>query len=295
MWTMLSDACVSKKNATTSYPVSGAGLGLRRDLVEEIKNSDAEAIDFLETAPENWIGIGGRTKEKFEYLAERYPLVCHGLSLSLGSPDPLDKSLLKQIKDFIEQYSVRCYSEHLSYCSDAGHLYDLMPIPFTPDAADYVAGRIREVQDFLGQRIAIENVSAYIAPARMMSEIDFINRVLEKSDCQLLLDVNNVYVNSINFKFNPRQYIKELPADRIAYCHIAGHYNEAPDLIVDTHGADVIEKVWDLLDETYNLFGVIPTLLERDFNFPRFDNLLSEVSRIRTMQQEIQPSATLNE
>ena len=269
--------------------VSGAGLGLRRDLIKEIKKSDPNSIDFLETAPENWIGIGGHLKEEFEHLAEHYPLVCHGLSLSLGSPDPLDKKFLKQVKDFLEQYSVHCYSEHLSYCSDAGHLYDLMPIPFTPQAADYVARRICEVQDFLGRRIAIENVSAYIAPAKMMSETDFINRVLEQSDCQLLLDVNNVYVNSVNFKFDPEQYIKELPADRIAYCHIAGHYNEADDLIVDTHGANVIEKVWDLLGKTYNLFGVIPTLLERDFNFPGFDNLLAEVTRIRTMQNEAHP------
>ena len=273
--------------ATASYLVSGAGLGLRRDLIKEIKNSDSGAIDFLETAPENWIGIGGQLKEELECLAEQYPLVCHGLSLSLGSPDPLDKKFLKQVKDFLEQYSVPCYSEHLSYCSDAGHLYDLMPIPFTPQAADYVAGRICEVQDFLGRRIAIENVSAYIAPAKMMDETDFINRVLEKSDCQLLLDVNNVYVNSVNFKFDPKRYIKELPADRIAYCHIAGHYNEADDLIVDTHGADVIEKVWDLLGTTYNLFDAVPTLLERDFNFPKFDSLLAEMTRIRAMQNEI--------
>ncbi len=270
--------------AAASCSVSGAGLGLRRSLIKEINNSDAGAIDFLETAPENWIGIGGRIKEKFEYIAERYPLVCHGLSLSLGSPDPLDKKFLKQVKDFLERYSVCCYSEHLSYCSDEGHLYDLMPIPFTPEAADYVADRICEVQDFLGQRIAVENVSAYIAPAKMMSETDFINRVLEKSDCRLLLDVNNVYVNSVNFEFDPKQYLQELPAERIAYCHIAGHYNEASDLIVDTHGADVIENVWSLLGETYKLFGVIPTLLERDFNFPEFDSLLSEVAHIRTIQ-----------
>lgn len=271
---------------SVAYPISGAGLGLRRDLISDIKNSEPEAINFLEVAPENWIGIGGQLKADFEYLVERYPLVCHGLSLSLGSPAPLDKKFLKQVRDFIEQYSVRCYSEHLSYCSDEGHLYDLMPIPFTPQAADYVADRICEVQDFLGQRIAIENISAYIAPAKMMSETDFINRVLEKSDCRLLLDVNNVYVNSVNFGFDLQQYIGELPADRIAYCHIAGHYDEATDLIVDTHGADVIESVWDLLNETYKLFGVVPTLLERDFNFPKFGSLLAEVARIRTIQSQ---------
>ena len=274
--------------SNSSYPVCGAGLGLRRDLIEKIKNSTVGAIDFLEVAPENWISIGGQLKEEFEGLTEAYPLLCHGLSLSLGSPAPLDKKFLKQVKDFLARYSVCYYSEHLSYCSDEGHLYDLMPIPFTPAAADYVADRICEVQDFLGQRIAIENISAYVAPAKAMSETDFINRVLEKSDCQLLLDVNNVYVNSVNFGFDPKQYIKALPTERIAYCHIAGHYNEAADLIVDTHGAKVIEKVWALLDKTYEMHGVIPTLLERDFNFPNFDSLLSEVERIRAIQDKHQ-------
>jgi len=268
--------------------ITGAGLGLRRDIIQAVKNSRAEAIDFLEIAPENWIGIGGKLKAEFEQLSDRYPIFCHGLSLSLGSPAALDKRFLKQVKDFLEQYSVCYYSEHLSYCSDEGHLYDLMPIPFTPDAADYVADRICQVQDFLGQRIAIENISAYIAPAQVMRETDFINRVLEKSDCRLLLDVNNVYVNSVNFKFDPEQYLKELPADRVAYCHIAGHYNEADDLIVDTHGADIIEPVWTLLSKAYELFGTIPTLLERDFNFPDFDNLLAEVARIRTMQKDLE-------
>lgn len=275
------------------YPISGAGLGLRRDIMQAIKNTDSGAIDFLEVAPENWIGIGGSIKAEFEYLSDHHPVVCHGLSLSLGSPAPLDKRFLKQVKDFIEQYSVRYYSEHLSYCSDEGHLYDLMPIPFTPEAADYVADRISQVQDFLGQRIAIENISAYVAPAQAMSETDFINRVLDKSDCLLLLDVNNVYVNSVNFQFDPEQYLKELPSERVAYCHIAGHYKEATDLIVDTHGADVIEKVWHLLGKTYELFGTLPTLLERDFNFPKFDSLLAEVTRIRTMQQNLNPSATV--
>ena len=268
--------------------ITGAGLGLRRDIIQAVKNSRAEAIDFLEIAPENWIGIGGKLKAEFEQLSDRYPIFCHGLSLSLGSPAALDKRFLKQVKDFLEQYSVCYYSEHLSYCSDEGHLYDLMPIPFTPDAADYVADRICQVQDFLGQRIAIENISAYIAPAQVMRETDFINQVLEKSDCRLLLDVNNVYVNSVNFKFDPEQYLKELPADRVAYCHIAGHYNEADDLIVDTHGADIIEPVWTLLSKAYELFGTIPTLLERDFNFPDFDNLLAEVARIRTMQKDLE-------
>ena len=270
-----------------SYPISGAGLGLRRDLIDSIKQTQSGEIDFLELAPENWIGIGGKQSADFDALAEQYPIVCHGLSLSIGSPDPLDFKFLKQVKDFLKRYSVACYSEHLSYCSDQGHLYDLMPIPFSDEAVDYVAGRIRTIQDFLDRRIAIENISAYIAPGQMMSETDFILRVLDKADCNLLLDVNNVYVNSVNFGFDPEQYLAALPGERIAYCHIAGHYNEDQDLVVDTHGADVIEPVWQLLEKTYTLFGPVPTLLERDFNFPRFESLLAEVERIRQQQNRV--------
>lgn len=274
-----------------SYPIAGAGLGLRRDLIQQIKQSRPNAIDFLECAPENWIGVGGKLGDDFVAVTEQYPLVCHGLSLSIGSPDPLDFKFLKQVKDFLQLHSVVCYSEHLSYCSNQGHLYDLMPIPFTAAAVDYVAERISAIQDFLGQRIAIENISAYIAPGQAMSETDFILCVLNKADCNLLLDVNNVYVNSVNFNFDPEQYLTTLPAERIAYCHIAGHYNEDKDLIVDTHGADVIEPVWQLLEKAYALFGPIPTLLERDFNFPRFESLLTEVKRIRSLQQQQKQAA----
>jgi uncharacterized protein (UPF0276 family) len=184
----------------------------------------------------------------------------------------------------MSEHSIRCYSEHLSYCSDSGHLYDLMPIPFTEQAVDYVAERIMQIQDFLGQRIAMENVSYYAAPQQEMSEIDFTNAVLEKADCNLLLDVNNIYVNSINHSYDPLEFLRALPGDRIAYGHIAGHYDEAEDLRVDTHGADVIDPVWALLDAAYEQFGAFPTLLERDFNIPPVDELLKEVEQIRERQ-----------
>ncbi|MCG6974950.1 MAG: DUF692 domain-containing protein [Acidiferrobacterales bacterium] len=268
------------------YPVHGAGLGLKRALMGPLEDQPPAQLDFLEVAPENWIGVGGRYGRKFREFTEQYPFVSHGLSLSIGSPSPLDFDFLQQVKDFLKQHNVRTYSEHLSYCSDDGHMYDLMPIPFTEDAVRYVSDRIRQVQDFLEQRIVMENISYYAAPGQEMAEIDFINAVLEEADCGLLLDVNNVYVNSVNHKYDAVEFLKKLSADRISYIHIAGHYNEADDLIVDTHGADVIDPVWDLLDRTYAQFGVIPTLLERDFNIPPLSELLTEVDQIASFQQK---------
>ena len=246
---------------------------------------DGEAVDFLELAPENWIGVGGRFGRQFRALAERFPLVCHGLSLSIGGPAPLDKAFLKEVKAFLDHFDVLAYNEHLSYCSDErGHLYDLMPIPFTGEAVQYVAGRIRQVQDVLERRIGIENVSYYAAPGQELSELEFVNGVLEEADCDLLLDVNNIHVNSVNFGYDPYEYLAGIDAARTQYVHIAGHYEEAPDLRIDTHGAAVIEPVWNLLDAAFSRYGTMPVLLERDFNFPPFGELLGEVERIRALQ-----------
>ena len=267
------------------YPVNGAGLGLRRTLLGPLASVTTADVQFMEVAPENWINVGGRYGKAFREYTEKFPFVLHGLSLSIGSPAPLDWDLLRQIKVFMSEHSILSYTEHLSYCSDSGHLYDLMPIPFTPEAVDYVADRISQIQDFLGQRIAMENASYYAAPGQEMSEIEFTVAVLEKADCGLLLDVNNIYVNSINHQYDAREFMASLPGHRVVYGHIAGHYNEAEDLKVDTHGADVIDPVWDLLDLAYKQFGVFPTLLERDFNIPPVDKLLLEVERISTIQR----------
>jgi uncharacterized protein (UPF0276 family) len=275
------------------HPVTGAGLGLRRALLGPLHAYDPETLDstvgFMEVAPENWINVGGQRKKFFNHLTERFPFVCHGLSLSIGGPSPLDRTFIHKLRQFMDEYNIRAYSEHLSYCTDDGHLYDLMPIPFTEEAVKYVAGRIRQVQDMLGQRMAIENVSYYAAPGAELSEIDFINAVITEADCDLLLDVNNIYVNSVNHCYDPVEFLRALPGDRIAYGHIAGHYNEAEDLIIDTHGADVIGSVWDLLHEAYKLFGVFPTLLERDFNLPPVAELLTEVQQIRDIQANWSP------
>jgi uncharacterized protein (UPF0276 family) len=263
------------------YKIHGAGLGLRRESIKQLLQTPLPQVGFMEVAPENWIGVGGTYGKQLRQFTERYDFVCHGLSLSIGSPAPLDEAFVRQIGAFLKQHQVKLYSEHLTYCSDDGHLYDLLPIPFTQEAADYVADRILRVQDILGQRIAIENASYYTpAPGSEMAEIDFINAVLNKADCDLLIDINNIYVNSVNHQYDPVAFMQGLPAERIAYAHIAGHYNEAEDLIVDTHGADVIDPVWDLLDIAYQHFGVFPTLLERDFNIPPVAELLEEVDRI---------------
>lgn len=272
----------------TPYPVAGAGLGLRRALLGPLRSVDATSADnlvgFMEVAPENWINVGGERGEAFRYFTDRFPFVCHGLSLSIGGPTPLDETFIRKLRKFIDEFRIRAYSEHLSYCTDGGHLYDLMPIPFTEEAVHYVAARVRQVQDMLGQRIALENVSYYAAPGAELSEIDFINAVLAEADCELLLDVNNIHVNSVNHGYDAIEFLRNLPGKRIAYGHIAGHYNEAEDLIVDTHGADVIGDVWNLLDKAYEFFGVFPTLLERDFNIPPVTELFNELRKIRTIQ-----------
>lgn len=271
--------------AGSYLPINSAGLGLRRALLSSLQSAQNGAFDFLECAPDNWIGVGGRYGEALQDLSKRYPLVCHGLSLSLGGVEPFDETYLLKLRRFIEQHKVPIFSEHLSYCSDDGQLYDLMPIPFTEEAVHHVASRISHVQDRLGRRIAVENVSYYAAPFQAMPEIDFINAVVAEADCDLLLDVNNIVVNSINHRYDALDFLQRLPSKRIAYIHIAGHYDEADDLKIDTHGAPVKPEVWSLLSEAYRFHGARPTLLERDFNFPAFDELIAEVSQIRERQQ----------
>jgi len=272
------------------YSVTGAGLGLRRSFMQTIADKPPACVDFYEVAPENWITLGGKMGKQFRALTERLPFICHGLSLSIGSADPLDEAFVRDIKDFLQTHQIRLYSEHLSYCSHQGHLYDLLPIPFTGEAVDYVADRIRRVQDILEQKIAIENVSYYAVPSHELSEIEFFNAVVEQADCDVLLDLNNIYVNSINHGYDPEDFLKSMPGERIAYAHIAGHYVAKEDFLIDTHGAAIVDPVWALLGQAYALFGVFPTLLERDFNIPEVKELLSEVETIKQIQNDYQPS-----
>ncbi len=270
--------------------IRGAGLGLKRELVPQIQAAWGSpliaSIDFLEIAPENWIGAGGKSASQLAWCAERYPLVCHGLSLSLGGPHPLDEVFLQRVRQFLDKHRIPLYTEHLSYCSDGGYLYDLLPIPFTAEAVHYVAERIRRTQDILGRRIAVENASFYVAaPIAEMDELTFLRAVLAEADCDLHLDINNIYVNSVNFGYDPYAFLRGIPGERIVYGHIAGHDRQADDLIIDTHAQDVIDPVWDMLRQAYTEFGTFPTLLERDSNIPPLDLLMAEVDRIAALQQ----------
>lgn len=265
----------------------GAGLGLRRALMGPLLSMEDAAVDFLELAPENWIGVGGRYAKGLDTLGERYPFIMHGLSLDVGGPDPLDMALLDGVATLLERFDVPLYSEHLTYCAADGHLYDLLPIPFTEEAVRYVCERIAVVQDRLGMPLVLENASYYAQPYQDLTEHEFINAVVDESGCELLLDVNNVYVNAVNHSYDPIAFIDALPVSAVRYIHIAGHYDEADDLKVDTHGTEVIDPVWGLLDETYRRTGALPTLLERDFNFPELRQLLGEVAQIRSAQQRV--------
>lgn len=282
---------MSQDSRQANYAVSGAGLGLKYELIEALLREQPEQIGFVEVAPENWINVGGRRGKLFRQAIERYPLVCHGLSLNVGGPAPLDEDFLKDLRRFLDEHKVPVYTEHLSYCGDSGQLYDLMPIPFTEEAVRYVADRISHVQDVLGRRIGMENVSTYAMPQGELSEIEFLNAVIEEADCGYHLDVNNIFVNAINHRFDPYDYLSQIPAERIMYAHIAGHYEEAPDLRIDTHGAPVIDEVWSLLQAAYRSYGVFPTLLERDYNIPPLPELLLEVDRIATLQSQAREAA----
>ena len=294
--------------------LQGAGLGYRRDLADDFLNlSSNNAIQFMEVAPENWVKMGGAARYKFDQAAERYPLAVHGLSLSLGGQAPLDRELLKNTKALMTQYNSTFFSEHLSYCECEGHLYDLLPMPFTEEAVKHVAQRIRDVQDFLELQISLENTSYYLhSPTSTMNEVEFLNAIAQEADCGIHLDVNNIYVNGVNHGLlDPYVFLEQVNVKRVNYIHIAGHdeehsaaqvvedlegesfnkikgaYRHLPELLIDTHGEAVKGTVWDLLEYAYQRLPVIPpTLLERDFNFPPFAELYAEVEHIAQLQQK---------
>jgi uncharacterized protein (UPF0276 family) len=268
--------------------LSGVGLGLRREMLNELLPDIPTTVDFWEVAPENWIPLGGKYQKNLNQFTSACNFVSHGLSLSIGSPEPIDINFVKNVKAFLDRHQILYYSEHLSYCSGQGHLYDLMPIPFTEEAVKHVVDRVKQVQDIIERPLLLENVSYYAAPGQEMTEQEFTLSVLNESGCLMLLDVNNIYVNSINHGYDAEDFLAAMPTGKIVYGHIAGHFDEADDLKIDTHGADVIEPVWQLLKKAYEIHGVFPTLLERDFNIPPINDLLVEVEKIRTIQQQVQ-------
>ncbi|WP_374487890.1 DUF692 domain-containing protein [Zoogloea sp.] len=272
-------------------PLTGAGLGFRRELIPALQTQVPSPIQFFELAPENWARMGGASARILRSFTERHPFVCHGLSLSLGGPAPLDTELLGDIRRFMAQHGIQLYTEHLSWCGDAHPLHELLPLPCTEAAVRWTAARIRQTQDVLGCRIGIENASRYITPpGAEMDEADFIRAVVEEADCLLHLDVNNIYVNSQNFGFDPRIFLARLPLERCCYIHVAGHYQEADGFLIDTHGSPVIDPVWALLEDAYQHLrtrglALPPTCLERDFNIPPLPELVAELQHITRRQQ----------
>lgn len=265
------------------------GIGYRKEFSKTFLNTDVLQPDFVEVAPENWLGVGGYWKKELKQVLEKYPLYCHGLSLSVGSPEGIDIGFVKQVKQFLEDTQAVLYSEHLTFSKvDNAHLYDLLPIPFTQEAIERVSENILQVQDILKRPLILENGSYYTVLEAEMSEADFINEIVNRTGCELLLDVNNVYVNAFNFKYDAEKFIQSMPLDKVKYIHMAGHYKVNDHLIIDTHGEDIIDPVYNLLAWAIEKIGKdIPVLLERDFNIPDLENLQYEIDILKLLKNEI--------
>lgn len=260
----------------TLNDIKGCGLGLRSEHILDVIPSGFSP-DWLEITPENWMHLPYHYKEAFEKVISKFPIMTHGLSLSVGSPEALDMGFLKELKTFLDKYKIEHYSEHLSFSSfEGGQTYELLPLPLTRKMIEHVSDRVKKVEDFLGRGLILENATYYTVPYAEMQELDFMNEVMHKSGAKMLLDVNNVFVNSRNHNFDAKAYIKGLEHDKVAYMHVAGHkYYEEDDVIIDTHGADVCNSVWELLDFTLGHVNV-PVMIERDNDIPCFEDMRKE-------------------
>lgn len=257
------------------------GLGFKQEIINYFLE-DQVTPDFIELAPEHWMNNGALWRRQLRDLAQRFAISCHGLSFPLGSAEALDFKLLQQLKSFIEQSKVQLVSEHLSFSkSSNAHLYNVLPLPFTEEAINHAIKRIGTIQDFLGRKIAIENIVYYTPVASEMSEAAFITAVSEESNCDILLDINSVYVNSVNHGYDAREFINALPAERISYIHVSGHERQGGDFIINSHGSPVSENLYQLLDWALDVVGIVPVVLEREFNFPASAELNAELNTLR--------------
>lgn len=264
----------------------GFGLGLRPVHYNEILNSD-HAIDWFEAISEDYLIPGGNPLHFLDRIAERYPIVLHGVSMSIGSTDPLDMDYLKKLKALVQRVQPAWVSDHFCWTGVHGiNLHDLMPLPYTEEAIKHLVDRIKQVQDFLGRQILLENVSSYITYNHSaMSEWEFISAVAEQADCNLLLDINNIYVSSFNHSFDPVEFLKGVPVNRIKQFHLAGHLNLETH-IVDTHDHPIIDSVWQLYAEALRLYGPVSTLIERDDHIPPLAELVEELNVARLIANE---------
>lgn len=272
-----------------SLPYLGTGFGLRRELATAIFEH-AEKIDWLEIVPENYMNLGGKARERLEQAISCFTLISHGLNLSIGSADPLNKSYLSSLKSLLDKIDSPWWSDHLCFTSINGtYLHDLLPIPLSTKSIKHVAERIKMVQSFMARPFLLENISYYMqVPGSFLNETEFIGEILESADCGMLLDVNNVYVNSLNHGFDPFAFIDALPLERVVQIHVAGH-KRIGEYVIDTHGEPVIEPVFELLRHVLKKTSVNAIMLERDQNFPDFTELLAELDEIRTLSLEYQP------
>ena len=271
-------------------PYLGFGLGLRTTHYEAVL-SDRPPVDWFEILSENYLVPGGKPLYYLDRVREHYPMVMHGVSLSIGSTDPLDWNYLKQLKDLAKRVEPEWISDHLCWTGvDGKNMHDLLPLPYTEESIDHVAARIGQVQDYLGCQILMENVSSYVTYKQsMMSEWGFLSAVAERADCLILFDINNVYVSALNHHFDPRNYIDAIPIERVQQFHLAGHNNYG-DYIVDTHDQAIIDAVWDLYAYAVRRFGQVSTTIERDASIPRLEELLAEVDTSRRIAEAIHHS-----
>lgn len=267
--------------ALPERPYLGFGLGLRPTHYETILN-DQPAVDWFEIISENYLVPGGRPLHYLDRIRERYPLVMHGVSLSIGAQDPLNREYLKQLRALADRVEPAWISDHLCWTGAHGlNAHDLLPLPYTGEALKHVAARVGEVQDFLGRRILLENVSSYVSyPESEMSEWEFLREIAARADCLILLDINNIYVSSVNHEFDPQAYLNTIPPERVWQFHLAGHRNHG-DYIIDTHDEPVIDPVWELYAAAVRRFGRVSTMIERDDNIPPLAELLAELDRAR--------------
>jgi uncharacterized protein (UPF0276 family) len=269
-----------------SLPPLGYGLGLRRQHYKEVLATQPK-VDWFEAISENYMDAGGSPRHYLEAVRERYPVVLHGVSLSIGSVDPLDRQYLQNLRRLIDDIEPAWVSDHLCWTGvDHTNLHDLLPLPYTEESLAHVSARVAQVQEFLGRRILLENVSSYVSyTVSQMSEWEFLAAVAERADCLILLDINNIYVSACNHGFDPLAYLEGVPPQRVQQFHLAGHSHNGEHLI-DTHDHPIIDPVWRLYAEALRRFGPVSTMIERDDNIPPLAELLAELEQARRIGRE---------
>ena len=263
------------------HPCLGYGLGLRKEHYETVL-AERPGVDWFEIISENYMVEGGKPLDYLTRIREHYPMVMHGVSMSIGSTAPLNLDYLKQLKALIKRVQPAWFSDHLCWTGVNGvNLHDLMPLPYTEEAVLHVADRVSQVQDFMGRQMLLENVSSYISYGdSQMSEWEFLREVAERADCLILLDINNIYVSAFNHNFDPLAYLQGIPAGRVCQFHLAGHSHEG-NLIIDTHDQPIADPVYELYAAAVQYFGQVSTMIERDDHIPPLSVLIDELEQVR--------------